>query len=96
MSDRRHMPRRPHLIWLLASVARAGHEWSSGDDAQSAAQADRLQISGSFAKSYTHHATALRAHLLEAYDKTVPPSSNRTEVCEHLCLGSLFTLPLAG
>ena len=66
------------LLATLLGVTHASHEWSSGDEARSVAQADRLQMSGSYAKSFSHHATALREHLLSSYDKSVPPPSNRT------------------
>ena len=66
------------LLVTLLGVTHASHEWSSGDEARSVAQANRLQMSGSYAKSFSHHATALREHLLSSYDKSVPPPSNRT------------------
>ena len=66
------------LLAALLGVAHASHEWSSGDEARSVAQADRMQMSGSYAKSFSHHATALREHLLSGYDKAVPPLSDRT------------------
>ena len=66
------------LLAALLGVAHASHEWSSGDVGRSVAQADRMQMSGSYAKSFSHHATALRGHLLSGYDKSVPPPSDRT------------------
>ena len=74
------MPGLRTVFWLFVGVARASHEWSSGaisDQAASDEQASRLELSGTYAKSYTHWATELRAHLLETYDKGVPPTSNR-------------------
>ena len=67
------------LLALFVSVSHASHEWSSGDEARSAAQAARLEIGArSLAESFSHHATLLRRHLLEGYDRSVPPPSNRT------------------
>ena len=50
------------LLALFVSVSHATHEWSSGDEARAAAQAARLEIG---ARSFSHHATVLRRHLLE-------------------------------
>ena len=66
------------LLALFVTVSHASHEWSSADVARSAAQADRLEIGATYSKSFSHHATALREHLLSSYDKSVPPPSNRT------------------
>ena len=65
------------LLAALLGVAHASHEWSSDDQARSVAQANQMQMSGSYAKSFSHHATALREHLLSGYDKSVPPPSDR-------------------
>ena len=69
------------LLALFVSVSHASHQWSSGDEARSAAQADRLELGATgatYARSFSHHATVLRKHLLGDYDKSVPPPSNRT------------------
>ena len=66
------------LLALFVTVSHASHEWSSADEARSAAQADRLEIGATYSKSFSHHATALREHLLSGYDKSVPPPSDRT------------------
>lgn len=71
-----------HVLPTLLSltVARAAHEWSASDEALAVAEAAPLGLGGSsFTKSYSHHATALRAHLLDGYDKAVPPTSVREE-----------------
>ena len=69
------------LLTLLGlTVARAAHEWSASDEALAFAEAAPLGLGGSsFTKSYSHHATALRAHLLDGYDKAVPPTSVRED-----------------
>ena len=66
------------LLALFVSVSHASHEWSSADEARSVAQADRLELGASYARSFSHHATVLRKHLLGDYDMSVPPHSNRT------------------
>ena len=66
------------LLATLLGVTHASHEWSSADEARSVAQADRLELGASYARSFSHHATVLRKHLLGDYDKSVPPHSNRT------------------
>ena len=62
----RSMEWRRLLLALFVSVSQASHEWSSGDEARSAAQAARLEIGArSLAESFSHHATLLRRHVLD-------------------------------